>query len=262
MFQPLSSLPPERSCDHSIPLVPRAKTVQIRPYRYSPALKDEVEKQVADMLEKGIIQHSASAFASLVLLVKKKDGTWRFCVDYGYLNALTLKCKFPIPVFDELMDELAKATWFSTIDLSSSYHQVRMKQGEEFKTAFQIHFVLFEFRVMAFGLCGAPATFQGAMNTILAPLLRKCVPVFFDDILVYSTTLAEHLKHLRLVLQLLAKDKWQVKFSKSTFAQHKLSYLGTSSVQRRCPLFQLKCRQFSLGLSLRMSRNLEAFLAW
>jgi hypothetical protein len=226
VFEPPSSLPPERSCDHVIPLVAGAKPVQIRQYRYPPALKNEIEKQVADMLSKGIIQPSFSAFASPVLLVRKKDGTWRFCVDYRYLNALTLKSKFPIPVFDELMDELANAKWFSCLDLNSGYHQIRVKKGEEFKTAFQTHFGLFEFRVMAFGLCGAPGTFQGAMNTTLAPLLRKCVLVFFDDILVYSPTLAEHLIHLKQVLQLLANGKWQVKLSKCSFAQQRLSYLG------------------------------------
>jgi hypothetical protein len=226
VFAPLSALPPERAFDHEIPLIPGAKLVQIQPYRYPPALKDEIERQVADMLQKGIIQPSTSSFASPVLLVRKKDGTWRFCIDFRYLNALTLKSKYPIPVFDQLMDELANARWFSSLDLNSGYHQIRLKQGEQFKTAFQTHFGLFEFNVMAFGLCGAPGTFQGAMNSTLAPVLRKCVLVFFDDILVYSATLAEHIEHLKLVLQLLAKDKWQVKLSKCTFAQQKLTYLG------------------------------------
>jgi hypothetical protein len=207
-------------------LIPGAKPFQIKPYRYPPALKDEVEKQVREMLHKGIIQPSFSSFASPILLVRKKDGTWRFCVDYRYLNALTLKSKYPIPIFDELVDELSQAKWFSTLDLNSGYHQVRLKLGEEFKTAFQTHFGLFEFKVMPFGLCGAPGTFQGSMNTTLAPLLRKCVLVFFDDILIYSATLEEHLEHLKLVLQLLADDKWQVKLFKCTFAQQRLSYLG------------------------------------
>jgi hypothetical protein len=142
------------------------------------------------------------------------------------MNALTMKSKFPIPVFDQLMDELANAKWFSTLDFNSGYHQIRLKSGEEYKTAFQTHFGLFEFNVMAFGLCGAPGTFQGAMNSTLSPLLRKCVLVFFDDILVYSATLSEHLVHLRQVSQLLAADKWQVKLSKCIFAQQQLSYLG------------------------------------
>lgn len=226
LFQPLATLPPARSCDHVIPLVSGAKPVHIRPYRYPPSLKDEIERQVAEMLEKGIIQPSVSAFSSPILLVKKKDGSWRFCVDYRYLNALTLKSRFPIPVFDELIDELAQAQWFSSLDLFSGYHQIRLKPGEEFKTAFQTHFGHFEFKVLAFGLCGAPGTFQGAMNTTLAPLLRKCVLVFFDDILVYSKSYEEHLVHLKLVLQLLLKDQWTIKLSKCSFAKQSISYLG------------------------------------
>jgi hypothetical protein len=218
-------LPPKRDCDHVIPLVPGAKLIYIRPYRYPPALKDEIDKQVAEMLAKGLIQPSVSAFSSPILLVSKKDGSWRFCVDYRYLNAPTLKSKFPIPVFDELMDEAA-AKWFTTFDLNVGYHQIRLKLGEEFKTAFQTHFGHFEFKVMAFGLCGAPGTFQGSMNTTLAPLLRKCVVVFFDDILIYSSTFEEHLKHIKQVLQLLLKDQWQVKLSKCTFAQNQIHYLG------------------------------------
>lgn len=136
LFVPPTELPPPRSCDHVIPLIPGAKPVYVRPYRYPPALKDEIESQVADMLAKGLIQPSSSAFSSLVLLVKKNDGSWRFCVDYRYLNALTLKSRFPIPVFDQLMDELAKARWFTTVDLNAGYHQIRLQPGEEFKTAF------------------------------------------------------------------------------------------------------------------------------
>lgn len=122
------------------------------------------------------------------------------------------------------MDDLASAQWFSTLDLDFGYHQIRMKKGDEFKTAFQTHFGHFEFKVVAFGLCGVPGTFQGAMNSTLAPLLRKCVLVFFDDILVYSPSFEEHLCHLRQVLLLLAKDKWQVKLSKCSFAQQQLAY--------------------------------------
>jgi len=101
-----------------------------------------------------------------VLLVKKKDGSWRFCVDYRYLNALTVRGQFPIPVFEQLMDELCGASWLSILDLWAGYHQIKLKTGEEYKTAFQTHHGHFEFKVMAFGLCGGPATFQGAMNTV------------------------------------------------------------------------------------------------
>ena len=159
LFQEPVSLPPSRACDHEIPLIPGAQPVFLRQYRYSPKLKDEIERQVQDMLNHGLIQRSASAFSSPVLLVKKKDGTYRFCVDFRHLNAFTQKSKFPVPIFDQLMDELHGARWFSTLDLRAGFHQILLKAGEEHKTAFQTHFGQYEIRVMAFGLTGAPGTF-------------------------------------------------------------------------------------------------------
>jgi len=121
---------------------------------------------------------------------------------------------------------LSGAAYFTTLDLQAGFHQIRMKPGEEFKTAFQTHFGQFEFRVMSFGLTGAPGTFQGAMNTTLSPCLGKFVIVFFDDVLIYSKTLEQHLHHLRCVFELLAKDQWHLKISKCSFAQTSISYLG------------------------------------
>jgi len=122
LFKEPVGLPPSRACDHEIPLIPGARPVNIRPYRYPPALRDEIEKQVRDMLQQGIIQPSVSLFSSPVLLVKKKDESYRFCVDFRHLNAITLKSKFPVPVFDQLMDELAGASWFSNLDLRAGFH--------------------------------------------------------------------------------------------------------------------------------------------
>jgi hypothetical protein len=181
-----SSLPPKRACDHTIPLIEGATLVNIRAYHYPPSLKDEIERQVNIMLEQGLIQPSKSPFSSPVLLVRKKDGSWRFCVDYRYLNALTVKSVYPIPVFDQLVDELGSASWFLVLDLHSGYHQIRLQLGEEFKTAFSTHTGHFEFCVIPFGETGAPATFQGTMNATLAPVLRHCALVFFDDILVFQ----------------------------------------------------------------------------
>jgi hypothetical protein len=226
LFQPPSELPPRRSCDHTIPLIPGAQPVASRSYRYSPLLKTEIETQVNEMLQSGLIRPSSSAFSSPVLLVKKKDGTWRLCVDYRQLNALTIKSKFPIPIVDELLDELSSASWFSSLDLRAGFNQIRLAPGEEHKTAFQTHWGQFEFNVMAFGLTGAPNSFQGAMNTTLKPLLRKCVIVFFDDILVYSSSYEDHIQHLANVFELLSQDQWLVKLSKCRFAQQSISYLG------------------------------------
>jgi hypothetical protein len=213
VFTITSELPPRRSCDHMIPLLPGATLVHIRSYIYAPALKGEIERQVQEMLQAGIIQSSASAFSSPVLLVKKKDGTWCFCIDYRGLNAITIKGKYPLLVIDELMDELA------------GYHQICLAQGEEYKTAFQTHFGQFEFKVITFRLCGAPNTFQGAMNATLALLVRKCALVFFDDILIYNNSLEDHVFHLKQVLQLLEQDHWQVKLSKCSFAHRQIDYL-------------------------------------
>jgi hypothetical protein len=226
VFEEPHGLPLEREWDHQIPLMLGAQPVTARQYRYTPAQKTKIEAQVTAMLQASLIQVSARPFSSPVLLVRKKDLSWRFCIDYRLLNSITIKNKYPLPIIDELLDELSGACWFSKMDLCVGYHQIRLRAGEEFKTAFHTHQGHFEFKVMPFGLTNAPATFQGAMNTVLAPLLRKCVLVFLDDILVYSPTLETHVRHLPQVLQLLQQHKLHAKLSKCTFAQLELSYLG------------------------------------
>jgi hypothetical protein len=177
-------------------LLPRAQPFRIRPYRYNPFQKDEIEHQIVDLLQKGLIQQSTSPFASPVLLVKKKTEDWRLCVDFRKLNALTVKNKYPLPIIDELIDELSGSKWFTSLDLSSRFHQTRMAAGEEFKTAFQTHNGHYEYKVMPYGVTGGPGTFQGVMNEILAPLLRKFVVVFIDDVLIYSKSWEEHISHI------------------------------------------------------------------
>jgi hypothetical protein len=138
IFEDPQGLPPSHDCDHTIPLVPGAQLFTMRPYRYPPQLKDEIERQVHDMLQQGVIQKSQSAFASPVLLVKKKNNTWRFCVDYRYLNALTIKSRYPVPVFDQLMDEIANTQWFSKLDIKSGYQQILLKPGRNSKQHFRL----------------------------------------------------------------------------------------------------------------------------
>lgn len=219
-------LPPVRGVEHSIILKEGSVPKQMYPYRYSHAYKDEIEKIVQELLDNGTIRHIQSSFASPVLLVRKKDSTWRMCVDYRYLNSLTIKHDYPIPVIDELLDELHGAQWFSKLDLRSGYFQIRMKDEDVDKTAFKTHHGHYEFLVMPFGLCNAPATFQSLMNQVFSQFLRKFILVFFDDILIYSNSLEEHISHLELTLSTLRIHQLYAKMSKCQFAQQQIEYLG------------------------------------
>ena len=158
--------------------------------------------------------------------MKKKDGTWRFCVDYRKLNEITIKNRFPLPIIEEILDELEGAEYFTKLDVRSGYHQVRMLPEDEYKTAFKTHHGHYQFKVMLFCLTNAPATFQCIMNQILQPFLRKFVLVFLDDILIYSKSFTEHLKHLEQVLEVLQTNQLYLKQSKCSFAQTQLEYLG------------------------------------
>lgn len=226
IFATPQGLPPSRAQDHFIPIMEGSKPVNANPYRCPYLQKSEIERLVREMLDHGIIQHSNSPYASPVLLVRKKDNTWRFCVDYRALNAITIKNRFPIPIIEELLDELYGSKYFTKLDLRSGYHQIRVQDKDVHKTAFKTQFGHYEFLVMPFGLTNAPATFQSVMNEVFSEQLRQFVLVFFDDILVYSPDMSSHMEHLRIVFELLRTNQLFVKKNKCAFAQKQVEYLG------------------------------------
>ncbi|MCO5577313.1 hypothetical protein L7F22_031141 [Adiantum nelumboides] len=182
-------------------------------------------KQVTELLEKGLIRPSSSPYCSPVLLVQKKDGTFRMCVDYRSLNKITIKNRFPIPRIDDILDKLQGARIFSRIDLKSGYHQIRIAPEDVHKTAFRTTFGLYEFLVMPFGLTNAPTSFNRMMDRIFRPY-RKFTGVFFDDILVFSETEEEHKKHLDIVFQELRKNELHINAKKSEFFLNEIHYLN------------------------------------
>ncbi|PNY04552.1 hypothetical protein L195_g000976 [Trifolium pratense] len=226
LFDKPTHLPPPRFTDHNIPLVPNAAPINVRPYRYPHAQKLEIKLQVHKLLRNGWIQPSNSPFSSHVLLLKKKDGTWRMCVDYRALNVVTIKDRFPLPTVDELLDELGSARVFSKLDLTSGFNQIRLQPQDCLKAAFRTHDGHYEYKVMPFGLCNAPATFQATMNNIFRPLLRKIVIVFFDNILVFSANEEQHVEHLEHVFHLLPKHQLYLKAPKFFFSQSQIDNLG------------------------------------
>ncbi|CAJ2628780.1 unnamed protein product [Trifolium pratense] len=222
----ITNLPPEREIEFSIDLLPGAQPISVAPYRMSPVELRELKNQLEELLRKHFIRPSVSPWGAPVLLVKKKDGTMRLCIDYRQLNKVTIKNKYPLPRIDDLLDQLRGATVFSKIDLRSGYHQIRIRSSDVSKTAFRTRYGHYEFLVMPFGVTNAPAIFMDYMNRIFQPYLDKFVVIFIDDILIYSKDSQEHAEHLRIVLEILREKKLYAKFSKCEFWLSEVKFLG------------------------------------
>lgn len=212
--------------EHEINLTENSKIPNIKQYRNSQIDKQEINTQISELKHNKYIRESKSTFASPIILVKKKDNTKRLCIDFRALNKITIKDKYPMPRIDESLDCLNEAKYFSKIDLKSGYWQIPIRESDKNKTAFRTGSGLFEWNVMPFGLTNAPATFQRVMNHIIAPFNWIFSAVYLDDILIFSKTSNDHIKHLTQILTELRKYGLNINYNKTEFFCEKIEFLG------------------------------------
>ncbi|GBG84591.1 hypothetical protein CBR_g38874 [Chara braunii] len=217
---------PERPVKHKIEIIEGSVPPRGRVYRMGQGELEELRRQIDDMIDRGWIRPSESKFGAPVLLVPKKGGKLRMCIDYRGLNRITRKNAYPLPRIDDMLDAAGGCKLFSKIDLKSGYHQIEVDPSDQHKTAFKTRDGLYEFIVMPFGLINAPSTFQCLMDKVLHHQLNRFVVVYLDDILIFSKTMEEHLKHLEEVLQVLKEAQLHLNLEKSEFWRDSVIYLG------------------------------------
>eukprot|EP00833_Pecoramyces_ruminatium_P004031 jgi/Orpsp1_1/1178063/evm.model.c7180000063880.1 len=219
-------LTPSDLSPHKIRLKPGTRPIKQKFYRLSKLKTDILKGELAKLIEKNLIEPSCSEWSSPIVIVPKPNGKYRLCIDYRKVNNVTEKDSYSIPNITEIFDSLDGAKIFTTLDLYSGYHQILMDEESIEVTSFTTKFGNYQFKVMPFGLTGAPATFQREMNRILFPLIGKCVYNFIDDILIYSKTVEEHLEHIKQVLSILEEHKLKINIEKCSFMQSEVEVLG------------------------------------
>jgi hypothetical protein len=232
-------------------------------YRLSPLEYRELEKQVTKFLKDGILEVSQSPYGAPVLFVPKPNGGGLcLCVDYRALNSITVKNRCTIPRIDNLLDVVAGSEYFTSLDLTSGYHQILISEEDRPKTAFRTPFGHFQFKVLIEGLTNALATFQTVMNSIFHPYIRKFVVVYIDDILIFSKTEAEHQAHVRLVLEMLKRESFTCVTLNPASLRRRLSTWGILLISRAFVLTSRKLRPSKLGQFPRMCTMCVLFWVW
>jgi len=212
--------------EHVINLQDSSPIKQV-PRRIPIHMRKEVNKIIMDMRNQGVIEESKSPWMSPAVLVKKKDGTIRFCIDYRKLNAVTKKESYPLPRIDDIFDQLAGNSWYSTLDLKSGYWQVKIRSEDKEKTAFSVGNGLWQFKVMPFGLCNAPATFERVMEQVLQEYNSKICLVYLDDVIIFGKTFEEMIQNLKKVLSRLREMNLKVNPKKCILFSQKVKMFRT-----------------------------------
>jgi hypothetical protein len=261
-YHKATQLPSHRATDHAIELKPGTEPPYMRIYNMSPAELRVLEDYINEALAKGWIRESKSQAGAPILFAPKKNGKLRLCVDYRGLNDITIKNRYPLPLISELLDRLNGATIFSKIDLTNAYYRIRIREGDEWKTAFRTRYGHFEYLVMPFGLTNAPATFQAYINRALRGLVDDFCIVYLDDVLIFSKSKEEHLEHLQLVIERLRQAELYANPTKCEFFRSKLEFLGFIINKTGISMDPARVKTISEWPRPRTYRDVQVFLGF